>query len=331
MKKTIFFLILSVFVNESMLALVPKKMSVEHFTNTLCSVCASRNPGFKFNLNNESNYTLLTIHPSSPYAGCKLNQFDKRSNDGRTKHYGVYGSTPRLVINGKVISASANYSNSSLFDPYRSDSTSFEINIKQFKVSNTLIRFKVVIKAVDTNSLSSARLYFSVAESVLQYNAPNGETTHQNVLRKSLTDSTGKSLQLPTTVGDSVVQYFEWSITGGLSNSELIGVAILQKDNNEVLQSHSSKSSDQDPSLNVFSKRINHGFEVYPNPSNEMIQIKNLNDVSIESYQIYDQQGRLILESKFEDSIDVRQLESGCYQLRLNTDLGVSVLRFIKN
>ena len=35
-------------------AQVPKKVIVEHFTNTLCSVCASRNPGFYSNLNNQN-------------------------------------------------------------------------------------------------------------------------------------------------------------------------------------------------------------------------------------------------------------------------------------
>jgi hypothetical protein len=32
-------------------AQVTKKIIVEHFTNTKCSVCASRNPGFHTNLN----------------------------------------------------------------------------------------------------------------------------------------------------------------------------------------------------------------------------------------------------------------------------------------
>src|SRR5690606_36281551 len=108
---------------------VPKQMLVEHFTNTLCSVCASRNPGFKANLNNESNYTLLSIHPSSPYPSCLFNNHDKRGNDGRTKFYGIYGGTPRIAVNGTVISSSADYSKSTIFDAYRNDSSEFSIRI----------------------------------------------------------------------------------------------------------------------------------------------------------------------------------------------------------
>jgi hypothetical protein len=328
----LFFLLTLVVLNyPKSFALVPKKMTVEHFTNTLCSVCASRNPGFKSNLNNESNYNLLTIHPSSPYPACKLNQFDKRSNDGRTKHYAVYGSTPRLIINGKVIPSSANYSISSLFDPFRTDSTSFEIKIKQFKVSNTLIRFKVVVKAIDTNSLKSGKMYFAVAENQLQYNAPNGETTHQNVLRNALTDSNGISIQLPTTKGDSVVQYFEWYLTGGLSNSALIGIAILQKNNNEVLQSETSKPSDQDPSLDIKLKSSFQSFFIFPNPSNNWIQISNFRNLKIKSYQIYDFNSRLVLESKFEDKIDIQGLNNAWYYLYLKTEEGSLVLKFLKN
>jgi hypothetical protein len=331
MKRLIYLFASTLFVFTESIALVPKKMTVEHYTNTLCSVCASRNPGFKSNLNNEGNFTLLTVHPSSPYSTCQLNQFDKRSNDGRTKYNGVFGSTPRLVINGKVISASANYSNTSLFDPYRSDSTSFEIKINQFKISNTLIRFKVVVKAVDTNSLKTGHLYFAVAERQLQYNAPNGETSHQNVLRKSLTDSSGNIIQLPTNVGDSVVQFFEWMITGGLSNSELIGVAILHKNNKEVMQSETSKPSDQDPSLSLNSTILNHSMFIYPNPSNNWIQVSNSNTLKINTYQIYDIGARLVLEAKFEEKIDVLELDKGWYHLHLKTNDGTVVLKFLKN
>lgn len=48
---------------------VPKKVLVAHFTNTRCSVCASRNPGFFNNLDNQNNGDLIHIayHPSRPY------------------------------------------------------------------------------------------------------------------------------------------------------------------------------------------------------------------------------------------------------------------------
>src|SRR6185436_4956285 len=85
------------------LAQVPKKTVVEHFTNTKCSVCAARNPGFNANLNHQANVIRLAIHPSSPYSGCLLYNQNATDNDARTNYYGVYGGTPRLVINGNVV------------------------------------------------------------------------------------------------------------------------------------------------------------------------------------------------------------------------------------
>jgi hypothetical protein len=43
---------------------VPKKIVVEHFTNSRCSVCASRNPGFyaNYNTSNSGDMIHLTVH-----------------------------------------------------------------------------------------------------------------------------------------------------------------------------------------------------------------------------------------------------------------------------
>jgi hypothetical protein len=55
-------------------AQVAKKTIVEHFTNTKCSICASRNPGFHTNLNANPAIQSISIHPSSPYSTCFLSQ-----------------------------------------------------------------------------------------------------------------------------------------------------------------------------------------------------------------------------------------------------------------
>jgi len=81
-----------------MTAQVQKNVVVEHFTNTRCGICASRNPGFFTNLNNNPDVIHLAIHPSSPYSSCVFNQHNSVDNDDRTNYYGIYGGTPRLVV-----------------------------------------------------------------------------------------------------------------------------------------------------------------------------------------------------------------------------------------
>ncbi len=51
---------------------------VEHFTNTLCSICASRNPGFYQNLQSQQDVLHIAYHPSSPYAACVLNKQNRK-------------------------------------------------------------------------------------------------------------------------------------------------------------------------------------------------------------------------------------------------------------
>lgn len=211
------------------LSQVAKKTVVEHFTNTQCSVCASKNPGFYANLNSQANTLHLAIHPSSPYIGCLLYQQNPTANDARTNYYGIYGATPRLVINGNVISPSANYSSSAIFAPYQSLTSPASIRIVQEKFANDSIKSTIVIKTVATNTLGNLSLFVALAEDTVFYTGSNGEPMHFDVFRKSLTNTTGNAITLAPTVGDSVV--FTFSSPSNLiwNFSRIYTLAILQE------------------------------------------------------------------------------------------------------
>ena len=98
-------------------AQVLQTVVVEHFTNTRCGICASRNPGLFNNLAANPKILHIAVHPSSPYSTCLLNQHNKVENDARTNFYGIYGGTPRIVINGTVMNGS--FTSSTLFDTFK--------------------------------------------------------------------------------------------------------------------------------------------------------------------------------------------------------------------
>lgn len=296
-------------------SMVPKKMNVEHFTNTYCSVCANRNPGFKNNLNQQSDYTLLTFHPSSPYQACTINKSNKRGNDARTRHYGVYGSTPRLVINGSVINVNSDYSKPALFSPFVGDSSAFSMKLYQYKAINNLLRYRVVITKEDNSTEMEAQLYLAIAEDSFKFNAPNGETLHRNVFRIALTDSNGNKISLPVQIGDSVVYNFE-SGTNGFNSANLIGVAILQDMNGELLQSQQNKKTDTDQSLslNSFDRLV---FDIYPNPTSSCLQFSEIDLTAVTFYKIYDLVGNVVLDGKLEEKIDVSELTAGIYWIKI--------------
>lgn len=308
-------LVLTLTLGNSLFSMVPKKMTVEHFTNTYCSVCANRNPGFKNNLNQVSDYTLLTFHPSSPYQACTINKSNRRGNDARTRHYGIYGSTPRLVINGSVINVNSDYSKPALFSPFINDSSSFSMKLYQYKTGNNLLRYRVVIIKEDSSNEKEARLFLAVAEDSFKFNAPNGETLHRNVFRIALTDSNGNKITLPSAIGDSIVLNFETGVYG-FNAANLIGVAILQNSNGELLQSQQNLKTDSYKALGTLNiEQFN--FEVYPNPGSTQVHIKmNLSDQDIQ-YFIHDVTGKVILEGKLEEKIDVSTVTAGTYWMRL--------------
>lgn len=74
--------------------------------------------------------------------------------------------------------------------------------------------------------------------------------------------------------------------------------------------------------------------QIYPNPASQSIIIKNSSDaLEIDSYQIYDQYGKLISTNSFNIDntlINVSDLTTGIYFVRLQTNMGVINKKFVK-
>ena len=276
-------------------AQVAKKVVVEHFTNTKCSVCASKNPGFYTNLNNHPGVIHLAVHPSSPYSACVLSQHNVVENDARTNYYGVYGSTPRLVIQGVVISGSANYSSASIFTPYLGQMSPASIKIVQSKYGNDSIRSRIVIKTVATHALGGLRLFVALAEDTLNYTGSNGETVHYDVFRKSLTGATGINITLPATVGDSVVYTKSSPSNVAWNFSRIQTIAILQEATSKaVVQSESVLASSNNVTTGIFSANaFNQNITAFV--TDNAIVIKQAVYSENTSITVYDLTGKIIL------------------------------------
>jgi hypothetical protein len=243
MKKSIL-LIAFIYIAQLGYSQVPKKVVVEHFTNTKCSVCATRNPGFYTNYNAQSGVIHLAVHPSSPYSTCVLSQHNVLENDARTNYYAIYGSTPRLVIQGVVISSGANYNSASIFTPYLGQQSPASIKIAQSKYGNDSIRSRIVIKTEALHTLGNLKLFVALAEDTLNYTGSNGEPVHYDVFRKSLTGATGINITLPATVGDSVVYSNSSMVNGAWNFSKIFTLAILQEATSKaVVQAQSIPAS----------------------------------------------------------------------------------------
>jgi hypothetical protein len=77
---------------------------------------------------------------------------------------------------------------------------------------------------------------------------------------------------------------------------------------------------------------FNDYFSLYPNPTNEILNIKNNKEVEITSLSIYNSLGQLILVTTGNNSlIDVSSLKTGTYLLKIVSNNGTSCTKFIKD
>jgi len=300
-------------------AQVAKKTIVEHFTNTKCSICASRNPGFHTNLSANPAIQSISIHPSSPYATCFLSQQNTSDNNARTNYYGIFGGTPRLVINGSVIPTSQNYSLASLFSPFVSQSN-FIINIKQFAVGADSIRSEIVIKRIALGApTGTASLFAGLVEDTVFGNGGNGESQHYNVLRRALFSPQGQVINLPMNVGDSIIFNRTENFDFVWNTSRMRTLAILQEEiNKQVIQSELSSTEQIGAPTLLNPKYNNETFNIYPNPARQYITIA-IKEQKLVNYELINQVGQVILNGKISNKqrINISHLSDGIYYVKL--------------
>jgi hypothetical protein len=316
MKATLTTLLAVVFTGQ-LFAQVEKTILVEHFTNSRCGVCDSKNPGLYQNLSNHPDILHIAFHPSSPYASCIFSQHNKIENDARTNYYGVYGATPRIVIQGEVQPPGTNFTSPSIFEPFVDEMTPFVLKVKEYRYQPDNVVVEVMIKSDAIPGREQARLFVGFAEDTVFYMAPNGEDLHYDVFRKALTDVEGDVVMLPAS-GDSVVLMFNVSIDPVWNIDRMYAMAILQDPSSkEVLQAgNTSVVEYMAPSFIGSFTRQDEGLKVYPNPADSRITVTNAK----KDIFLYSSEGRLI--SIFEKtegsklSVDISCVQKGIYFLR---------------
>jgi hypothetical protein len=312
-------------------AQVTKKTIVEHFTNTKCSVCASRNPGFHTNLNANPAIQSISIHPSSPYSTCFLSQQNTSDNDARTNYYGVFGGTPRLIINGSIIPTSQNYADAAMFTPFVSTSN-FTISIKQFSVGADSIRSEIVIKRIAMGApTGTASLFAGLVEDTVFGNGGNGEAQHYNVLRRALLTPQGQIVNLPINMGDSIIVNKTENFNPIWNTSRIRTVAILQEEISKlVIQSELSSTAQIGAATSIKTNTDIKLFDIYPNPASQYITVLG-NEQKVINYELSNQFGQVMLKGKIsnQQGINVSALSDGIYFVKFSDEGEVSTCKIV--
>lgn len=309
---------------------VPRTSVVEHFTNTWCSVCFSRNPGFYNNLVNFPQVLHIAYYPSSPYSGCPFNQLNRVENDARTNFYGVYGGTPRFVFNGVSVPTSTDYTNPSLFQNGLSQTSDYTITVAVRRVNDTTGNATIVVKKVAPNALTNLMLYAVVAEDTVVFSAKNGENIHYNLFHQSLTGAQPQTLSGLPAVGDSLSRTFSFAMGRGWGRTRV--TAMLQDGAKNGLQAARSAPVPTAASTGVPTLPCAVPMCMFPIPVIDDLHFKAL-PAGYHNYTILNSVGQVVLRGTVYDvavPISLRSLPGGFYHIAVGEGSQMQRGTFVK-
>ncbi len=299
-------------------AQVPKKIIVEHFTNTWCDICTFTNPVIYETLNKQEGVLHITYHPSRPYPNCELHKTNPAENDGRTKYYNVYGSTPRLVIQGTSLSRDTDYSDQAIFEPYQNQTSPLSVVIEQFKLEDGSVEVKLQITNAVDHDLTAVKLFGGLAERLVEFDARNGEKEHFDVFRKSFTDVEGEIIRLDKNEGAVIELNFILPINETWKDDELFSFIMLQDEETKaVIQAEVTRAGEFAMPVSI-NESVQTVLQAFPNPVENSLHLR-LPNAEIAQLKIYDTQGKLWINASFNQfqEIDVRHLTTGLYLIEV--------------
>lgn len=299
----------------------PKTVLVEHFTNTWCSICASKNPAMYQTLSNYP-HVASAFHPSSPYPGCVFNMQNMAENDARANYYNAYGGTPKVVLNGKLLPNNTPLINNNTIDTALNLLSPIEITATELLVGLNSVKARIVLRTSGATSISNVRLFAGVAENPVNYASPNGEQIHYDVFSKALSAATGNQILLPS-LNDSLVFEFTYFINPVWNVNAIYTMAYVQIEaSKEVLNAVKS--------IRVLANSLNENnendFAIHFNSITNQLVVASYNFKSNTHYSILNINGQVIAAGDASTSeITVNNLPKGVLYFRI----GRKVMKFV--
>ena len=83
--------------------------------------------------------------------------------------------------------------------------------------------------------------------------------------------------------------------------------------------------------LSVDEFSLDNSISVYPNPTNNIINLDVSNAVTVKSIELYNVIGKQVIKANNTSTLDLSNLESGVYMLKVATDLGSITKKIIRS
>ncbi len=306
--------------------LAKKYVLIEHFTNSRCSTCASKNPGF-YNLINDYPEDIhhISIHPSVPYNTCIFYLANPSENNARTSFYSVSG-TPQIALNGTLNPTSGPLLSVPVLNSYLNQTSPVAIEVTETGTTERVATIKV--RSIADVPAGNYKIYAAVVEKTINYNAPNGETVHHDVFRKMLPGIDGQSI-VPAAAGQSITTTFNYSL-GTLSATQTYVVAFLQ---NTLTKEILNSGTRFDPLFTAAKEATPQQITLQPNPAQD-VAVAQLGDDQAESVEVFSMSGLRVSNTFTAEqntvTLPTATLAAGIYFVKIQGKNGVYVAKLAK-
>lgn len=308
-----------------------KYLLIEHFTNSNCSNCASRNPAF-YNLIGQSQYAEnihhISIHPMFPYPSCVFYQANAAENTAWVNQYTVQG-TPSIALNGTYQSPSNPILTEAKLLTYLGQTSPLYLQVTESGDGNAR-SVNVKARAVGDIPQGNYKIFVAVLEKKVNQTTPNGETVHRDVFRKMLTAVSGDAFA-PPAIGQSVEFNYQFNVAANWKADEVYVLAFVKETGTKQVLNSGTRF---DPGLSSAPEISTVQLQVWPNPVTDETFV-SLPQVSVRSLEVFSSDGRRVsVNFRAESdrvSIPVADFAPGVYFVKILGDSSWYVGKFAKH
>jgi hypothetical protein len=333
MKKILAFLLLLTFLaNLSAQSGVKKYVLIEHFTNSRCPTCASRNPAF-YDFINQSQYASevhhIAFHPQFPYPQCVFYQANTVENSARASFYGING-TPQIVLNGSYIGGGNPLITATKINPFLNQTSPLYLKVTE---TGTGTARSVQIKArtvVPFPANNTYKIYAAIVEKDIFQTTPNGEDEHHDVFRKMIPSLNGVPFT-PAIVGSELTLTADYQIESGWGADEIYVLVWVQSVETKEIVNSGTKF---DPSVTPVVTAEFKSLEFRPNPAGDVVfaELGNEQFRNVEAYNSSGQRVSIYADVQAGNRLMLRttNLKSGLYFIKVTGARSVYVAKLLK-
>jgi len=268
-------------------SLVKRYVTIEHFTNSRCSICASKNPAFYNTIDDYPNDVHhLSIHPSVPYNNCVFYLANTVENNALTAVYGVSG-TPRVALNGVLAPPSSQLLPLATLQAQLNQTSPLFVQVMETTGNSRTATIRLETKGAIP--AGNYKLYAAIAEKTVNQATPNGETVHHDVFRKMLTPLDGVAFT-PASLGQVVTLSYNYDVASGWNAAETYVLAYVR---NTATGETLNSGTRFDPLILSAAEAKPNSIQLTPNPTSG-VAFAQLGDDTAQSIEVFDAAGRRV-------------------------------------